>query len=231
MRIYKVLRTIRTIRHDAVTRSNSLFLITRINFSCFLCFYDSLLHVALNHYSSSSLLSYEFPKLWTSAHNSCTYIVLCAAVLRPFCSGYSIRLWLSLFNRVVAGGVTPQYIKLAYLLHSHGFVSRTIPFPYSFGSRVGYYSIHCYLAPISVSPFRGVFCELLSIPWLFKQGRTIQQFACCFSVRIGLVVWLVVSSCFPALFFARHVRLASRLFNAWRSHNSTLFALFTYYSC
>ena len=63
----KYFGTMPTTRRGAVTRSNSLFLITRINFSCFLCFYDSLLHVALNHYSSSSLLSYEFLKLWTSA--------------------------------------------------------------------------------------------------------------------------------------------------------------------
>lgn len=43
---------------------------------------------------------------------------------------------------------------LVYYIHMDSY-TRRIPFPYSFGSRVGYYSIHCYLAPVSVSPFRG----------------------------------------------------------------------------
>ena len=74
--------------------------------------------------------------------------------------------------------------------------TRRIPFPYSFGSRVGYYSIRCYLAPISVSPISkalGILRVVINPYTIPKVGRTIQQFACCFAVRIGLVVWLVVS--------------------------------------
>ena len=96
----------------------------------------------------SSLLSYEFPFLNSGLRAKIrAYIVRCAAVLRLFCSGYSIHLWLSLFNKVIPGRVSRQYIKVACLLHSHGFVSRTIPFPYSFGSRVGYCSIRRYSVP------------------------------------------------------------------------------------
>ena len=121
---------------------------------------------------------------------------------------------------------------LVYFIHMDSY-TRRIPFPYSFGSRVGYYSIRCYLAPISVSPISKALGILRiainpltiqarphnsTIRLLFRCSHRSRRLACSIELLSRLVLRKARPTCKPT-------------FNVWHSHNSTLFVLFTHYSC
>ena len=96
------------------------------------------------------------------------------AILSTCGSRYSIGSWLAAFH----GNSLSSPI---YYIHMVISISYYSPFPYSFGSRVGYFVI-CYIAPVSVSPFRGVFRSQFFqiVRLLFRCSRLYRHLACSF---------------------------------------------------
>lgn len=110
--------------------------------------------------------------------------------------------------------------------------TRRIPFPYSFGSRVGYYSVRCYLAPISVSPISKALGILRiainpltiqarphnsTIRLLFRCSHRSRRLACSIELLSRLVLRKARPTCKPTF-----QRLAFSQFNTIR----TIHALF-----
>lgn len=141
------------------------------------------------------------------------------AILSTCGSRYSIGSWLAAFH----GNTLSSPI---YYIHMVISISYYSPFPYSFGSRVGYYSIHCYLAPVSVSPdsvhhcfwysVRSIHYCRLSLNSCHNAGRLLfrcshrsRRLACSFKLLSRLVLRKAHPTCKPT-------------FNVWRFFNLSI---------